>query len=342
MYKQKYLKYKMKYLELKNKMLGGATEMATQPSLVNLVKEGDLSSIKTMLENKPDLNVNLPVKRPPLYEAVVKAGKNDKDNISTEIIKLLLDNKADPDLGNEQLGYYPLERASINDRHDIAQLLINSKADINKKDIYESQPIHSAAAGGTLHLINLLLENKADINSADNYNETPLLHAIKQNNQDAIGLLLDKNANVEIKDKSNNNPLILAIQSSIAPSLLEELIDRYTDVNNWINESNNDGDFPLLIASQGSMPKKYDPIFYDKFIVELLLEKKANVNQFNIKTKKSPLYVASENNKSHLVSLLLKSKAQITPSSRYGNSGLSALDVAREKSLPEIIKLLKN
>lgn len=82
-------------------------------------------------------------------------------------VALLL--KADPNLvfsTDEKYGQPPLHIAAFNDRKDVAELLLASKADVNAKAKNGSTPLHLAAAKGNKDLVELLLASKADVNAA--------------------------------------------------------------------------------------------------------------------------------------------------------------------------------
>jgi len=105
-------------------------------------------------------------------------------------IKSLL--KADPNLvssKDDKYGQTPLHVAAFNDRKDVAELLLASKADVNAKANNGSTPLHLAAAKGNKDVVELLLAGKADVNAVDNDGWSPLHSAIVWDHKDIQELL---------------------------------------------------------------------------------------------------------------------------------------------------------
>jgi ankyrin repeat protein len=75
-------------------------------------------------------------------------------------------------------GGTPLHIALMTHKHDVAKLLIENGADINRKaiapDPYGGTPMHWAIAFENISGVNALLEAGADPNSTDNYGSRPL------------------------------------------------------------------------------------------------------------------------------------------------------------------------
>jgi ankyrin repeat protein len=102
------------------------------------VRDGDLAKVKTLLTEHPDL-------------------ASSKD---------------------EKFGQTPLHVAALNDRLDVAKLLVASKADVNAAASNGSTPLHLAAAKGNKDIAELLLNSKADVNAVDHDGWSPLHSAI--------------------------------------------------------------------------------------------------------------------------------------------------------------------
>jgi hypothetical protein len=105
-------------------------------------------------------------------------------------VKSLL--KADPNLvssKDDKYGQTPLHVAAFNDRKDVAELLLASKADVNAKANNGSTPLHLAAAKGNKDMVELLLAGKADVNAVDNDGWSPLHSAVVWDHKDIQELL---------------------------------------------------------------------------------------------------------------------------------------------------------
>ena len=86
----------------------------------------------------------------------------------------------------------PLHAAIESECVEIAQMLLESGADVNTKTTGELEltPLHGAAAIGNLALIQLLVKHQADLNARDNvYNYKPLDWAKEFEQQEAVELL---------------------------------------------------------------------------------------------------------------------------------------------------------
>src|SRR4051812_1375698 len=81
----------------------------------------------------------------------------------TDIVRLLLDNGADPEkrMGDRQES--ALMWASAYDHRDIVPILLDKGASINGKDLYGVTPLIVAAARNCSEMISLLLDRGADI-----------------------------------------------------------------------------------------------------------------------------------------------------------------------------------
>jgi len=126
----------------------------------------------------------------PIHDAA-RSGDLDK-------VKALV--KEQPDLvssKDEKYGQTPLHVAALNDRKDVAEFLIGSKADINARSSNGSTPLHLAAGRGYLDIVLLLLNNKADLNVLDNEGWSPA-HTAVVFNQKAIAELIESKGGKEI------------------------------------------------------------------------------------------------------------------------------------------------
>ncbi|MGA3079904.1 MAG: ankyrin repeat domain-containing protein [Terracidiphilus sp.] len=103
--------------------------------------------------------------------------------------------KAHPDLvssKDDQYGQTPLHIAAFNDRKDVAEFLLASKADVNAKAKNGSTPLHLAAAKGNKDIVDLLLANNADINALDNDGWSPMHSAVIGGQKEIQDLLAAK------------------------------------------------------------------------------------------------------------------------------------------------------
>ncbi len=59
-------------------------------------------------------------------------------------------------------------------RLEVIKLLLDNKADVNAKDSTGKTALHVAAASGNLEIVQFLIDNKADVNAKDADGQTPL------------------------------------------------------------------------------------------------------------------------------------------------------------------------
>lgn len=91
------------------------------------------------------------------------------DGGNTACIQWLLDNGIDVDI-EDDFGCSPLIRlASLNGNVEVAKILIENGADVNKKDKIKKSALMAAAVGGNVDLIKLLVVKGADVYAENEY-----------------------------------------------------------------------------------------------------------------------------------------------------------------------------
>ena len=162
-----------------------------------------------------------------------------------DIVKLLLDSGADPNVVDED------GRGPIHSTTDatIIQMLIDAGADIRFHDEEGGNILHEFVAYGELDVIKTLIKAGIDINSTDNVGETALHIACNfGRNHKIIELLLAHGASTTAIDNDGNTPLhfltkyIHKIYNS--KHLLDTLLDH--DADPYV--TNNDGQSALDLA----------------------------------------------------------------------------------------------
>mgnify|MGYP001597423749 CR=1 FL=1 len=108
----------------------------------------------------------------------------------------------------------------------LAQLLIESGADIDTKDVDGLTPLFYAVNSSRSDVGKLLIEKGADVNAVSNSNGwTPLKWAVCDGYLDIVRLLIEKGVDVNTKDNFGKTPLSWAKwgdQSDIAKFLIEK------------------------------------------------------------------------------------------------------------------------
>ncbi len=95
-----------------------------------------------------------------------------------------------------------------NNNYEIVKKLIESKADINWKDGFETDALMYACSKGNIKIVNLLLENGANVHSKDSQGNSVLSAAKESDNKELIELIENKLKLNPEKTNSKLNDLI--------------------------------------------------------------------------------------------------------------------------------------
>ncbi|KAL7979974.1 hypothetical protein Chor_004443 [Crotalus horridus] len=98
----------------------------------------------------------------------------------------------------------------VNDKDDIALMLLENKANPDAKDHLASTPLHRAASKGNLKMTELLLKHKASVNLQDSEGNTPLHLACDEERVEEAKLLVAHGASIYIENKEEKTPLQVA------------------------------------------------------------------------------------------------------------------------------------
>ena len=213
-----------------------------------------------------------------------KLSNNDFLDIEELLITKRLDINITDNKGNTALIYAILNK-NINYKIDNISILINKYTDLNKYNEEGKTPLIYAIQNNIDYdIINLLINSGADVNKEDKDGKTPLIYAIEKNISDSIiKLLIDSGADVNKGDNDGNTPLIYAIEKNIRDRIIKLLIDSGAD----INIRNKKGMTPLFYLinkyykdpSNNTHSINYENDFYKKELIELLIDKRADVNK---------------------------------------------------------------
>ncbi|XP_071145077.1 uncharacterized protein [Mytilus edulis] len=345
-YQQKIIAHLKKNKDLLNIVLS-LSEKDSSP-LLKVANQGFNYLVHSLIEIGLSVNVRDELARSALFLAT--------ESNHTDIADYLLNKTANPDLcNNKQIS--PLHMACLNGNMEIVKLLVNSKCNIDIRNDYNQTPLFFASFVGHTEIVEFLLENKCDININSKNNNTPLHAACYFDNVKVVQLLLDFKCDPNIFSVNNESPLVAAcLKNSIlsAEVLLENGCNPnvYTQVqgnnNPWaavtnyltfctiINRENNHQIRTLLL----DFPQFYDNVCIEHTVPMTYRCYKHFNGHFgppdsllNI----TPLFVASANGFTEVVTLLLKHKANPC----LGN-GLNATPLfsAAERGNVDIMKLL--
>ena len=142
-----------------------------------------------------------------------------------EIVLLLIEHKADPNLADSNQRWTALFHACKNDDSDLVRILVeNGEADVNFKDSCGKTPLHHMAEIGNCEMVRLLGSYGADVNSTDNDGCTALHYSILGGYRAlAKLLLLELKADMDICTKDGRTVVSMGGLHIIGEKVLCEL-----------------------------------------------------------------------------------------------------------------------
>jgi ankyrin repeat protein len=118
---------------------------------------------------------------------------------------------ADPNERDDD-GRNPLIHAVIDDRLDMAKLLLDSGVDPDAKDEMGNTALHYAAQEHHLEIASLLIGHRARVDAMDDHGNTPLWRAVfnSRGRGEMIAVLLKAGADRNHRNKHGKTPVDLA------------------------------------------------------------------------------------------------------------------------------------
>jgi ankyrin repeat protein len=165
--------------------LMGAGFSSSSDPIVEAVKEGDVATVRYLIESGADVNVAAGDGMTPLHWA---AGRG-----YVEVTRLLLEAGADVAVGTRIGTYTPLHLAVRGGHTAVSKLLIEAGADITVATTNgEATPLHlAAAADGGEDIVAALVEAGADVNAKERVaGQTPLMFAASYGRTESVKRLL--------------------------------------------------------------------------------------------------------------------------------------------------------
>jgi ankyrin repeat protein len=208
---------------------------------------------------------------------------------------------------------------------------------VNLENSDGETPLFIAVQEEKIDIVKYLIDNEADINHKSTKDGWSVLHlACHLENVDIVRLLLDNDADIELTTNTGATPLYLICDTwaniGVAIEIIEALLDAAKEkgvLDEYINQKDDDGYFPLYIASKNG----------GKDVVELLLEYGANVEETDEQGQTALMIAIQENtNGSHLevIDALLGADADLLYTD---NNGHTALFYAQQSNDAEVFEL---
>ncbi|KAF4499814.1 ankyrin 1 [Fusarium agapanthi] len=243
------------------------------------VMNGDIPLVQMLSSQKIDLNAEAAEDGTALHIATEKC--------NVDIVKVLVEKGAGPDIANSWMYGSPLQRlfekyhTSAENKDTIARHLINDAgADVNVHGGNMGSVLNAAILSGSLDMIKLILEKGADIGWQDLHGRRPIHYAALKTVQH-FQLLLEASGDDEerlgITTKTKSGLTVLHFAVATGRSDLVELVLSHTSGTTAINEPDDDGWTPLLwacrVCESWGTPKEISPE-----IVKLLLDRGADTS----------------------------------------------------------------
>jgi len=252
---------------------------------------------------------------------------------------------------------YPFHQAAAHGDVDQVKLLISNGADVNAKAEKEMTPLHYAAKAGKMEMVQLLIKAGADVNAKDQNGLTPLVktasrniaelliakgtdidagegywtalhNAVRFRHRDTTELLIQNGANVNAKNNDGKTPVHYAVLLG-STEVIRMLLVAGADIDSIslnIRSLILTGDVRVvnpLIAKSGDVDAKDESgctmlhFADDTSVVELLLDKGANIDIKDNEYSFTPLHYAARFGREDVADVLIARGANINAKDKW-------------------------
>ncbi|XP_077341683.1 ankyrin repeat and SOCS box protein 3 isoform X1 [Lithobates pipiens] len=212
-----------------------------------------------------------------------------------DLVRLLLKFKAKVNGPHSCSGWNPLHQASLMERTDLIQLLLESGVNKECEDDFGIRPVFIAAQYGKDKSLNLLLSHGADVNCQAKDKATPLFIAAQEGHEKCTELLLSKGAdpNLYCNDEAWQLPIHAAAQMGRS-----KILDMLITVTDRVCGTGKSQVSPVYSAVYGGHQE----------CLEMLLARgySPEAQECPMFECKSPMCMAVQKGHSSMASLLLK------------------------------------
>lgn len=257
--------------------------------LIVATKSGDIELVQQLIAVEGNLDLN---KRSGYKTPLITALYYDQ----VEILRVFLDNGADPNLVSGPSNFHPLEFAIRKGSAEMAELLINYGAQVDFRSGYGETLLFHAVLPNDAGVAKVLLESGADVNATSFCGFTPLMYASLMGNEPLMEALFEGGANVNIKTPHGIQALHIAARGGF---------DLHIELDDCV--------------SRDLMKGRSNEVYFS--IAKFLLENSANINAKDGDGKTALMHTVTSRNE-ELLSFLLESGADPNIRDKAGKTAL--------------------
>ena len=152
----------------------------TVRSLHAAAEEGNIDTLRSLLERGADINARDATNQIPLHRAAAKG--------HVDVVLLLIERGAEVD-SCDNWGWTPLHRSSREGHLEVSRTLLDYGANVNARQQNHWTPIYLSASNGYLEIVKLLLERGADLHAINDTGQTPYQASLQTGNREIADLL---------------------------------------------------------------------------------------------------------------------------------------------------------
>jgi len=166
--------------------------------LADATRKGDRAAVRTLLQQKVDVN-SLAADGTTALHWAVRA-----DDL--ELAELLIRAGANVSAG-DRYGVTPLQLACVNGNAAMIRKLLDSGADANSKDPTGETALMTGARTGVPDALKVLLDHGSAVNATEpEFQETALMLAVRENHPAAVQVLIDRGATIDSRTRIGATP----------------------------------------------------------------------------------------------------------------------------------------
>lgn len=322
-----------------------ASPLTAQDQFREAVRSGDTTVVLRLIPQF-DLNARDSLGAAALHDAVWSG--------RLEIVRVLLEAGANPNITHLEAGSTPLDYAAVKNELDIAQLLLDHGADARAVNRNGSTALHLAAARGYTSVARLLLDHGASIVALDSSGSSPLDEAAWKGFADTCSLLLDRGASVNAANPETGKTPLNEAASNGQVKAVRLLLSRGADAS----IADKSGATPLENAARLNYGEIVSALLEEKSaarhstnaadlldnavlegqsdVASLLIEHGVDVNAKG-KSGSTPLGEAALKGRVELARLLLKHGARVDAADRFGSTPLHDAALSGNRAVVELL-----